>query len=66
MASDQELNLDRDLPVTPEDVAALRRLKAEVPSWLLLDWRELQALLPTEGLRERPVANDRWLPFSLD
>ena len=66
MASDQELNLDRDLPVTQEDVVALRRLKAEVPSWLLLDWRELQALVPTEGLRERPVANDRWLPFSLD
>lgn len=66
MASDQNLNLDRDLPVTPDDVAALRRLKAEVPSWLLLDWRELQALLPTEGLRERPVANDRWLPFSLE
>lgn len=66
MASDQELNLGRDLPVTPDDVAALRRLRAEVPSWLLLDWRELQALLPTEGLRERPLANDRWLPFSLD
>ena len=66
MASDQELNLDRDLPVTPEDVVALRRLRAEVPSWLLLDWRELQALIPAEGLRERPVANDRWLPFSLD
>ena len=66
MASDQELNLDRDLPVTPEDVVALRRLRAEVPSWLLLDWRELQALVPTEGLRERPLATDRWLPFSLD
>ena len=66
MASDQELNLDRDPPVTLEDVAALLRLRAEVPSWLLLDWRELQALVPTEGRRERPVANDRWLPFSLD
>lgn len=66
MASDQELNLDRDLPVASEDVSALRRLRAEVPSWLLLDWRELEALVPTEGLRERPLANDRWLPFSLD
>lgn len=66
MASDRELNLDRDLPVTPEDVEALRRLRAEVPSWLLLNWRELQALLPTEGLRQRPIANDRWQPFSLD
>lgn len=66
MASEPELDLDRDLPVTPGDVVALRRLRAEVPSWLLLDWRELQALVPTEGLLERPVANDRWVPFSLD
>jgi len=65
VASEPELNLDRDLPVTPEDVVALQRLRADVPSWLRLDWRELQALLPSEGLRERPLANDRWLPFSL-
>jgi hypothetical protein len=64
--SDRELNLERDLPVTPEDVVALRQLRTEVPSWLLLNWRELQALVPTEGLRERPPANDRWLPFSLE
>ena len=66
MASEQELNLDRDLPVTPEDVAALRRLRAEVPSWLLLTWRELHALVPAERLSVRATANDRWLPFSLD
>lgn len=66
MASEPELNFERDLPVTPDDVEALRRLRAEVPSWLLLDWRELQALVPTERLRERPLANDRWVPFSLD
>lgn len=66
MTSDQALNLDRDLPVTPEDVAALRRLRAEVPSWLLLDWRELHALIPSERTCFRPLANDRWLPFSLE
>ncbi len=66
VSSDQHLNLDRDLPVTAEDSAALRRLKAEVPSWLLLNARELHALIPPEGRRVRPVANDRWLPFSLD
>lgn len=65
MASDQELDLDRDLPVTPEDIAALRRLKGEVPSWLLLDWRELHALVPSERRFPRPLANDRWQPFSL-
>ena len=66
MDSDQDLNLDLGLPVTPDDVAALRRLKAEVPSWLMLNSRELQALIPPEGLRQRPIANDRWQPFSLD
>ncbi len=66
MTSDQVLNLDRDLPVTPDDVAALRRLRAEVPSWLLLNWRELQALVPLDRVRSRPLANDRWVPFSLD
>lgn len=74
MASDQELlNLDRDLPVTPEDVVALRRLKAERPSWLLLSSKELlelsrqlHALIPPGRLRSRPIANDHWQPFSLD
>jgi hypothetical protein len=64
VASDQELNLDLGLPVTAEDIAALRRLKGEVPSWLMLDWRQLQALLPP-GVSTRPVANDDWQPFSL-
>jgi hypothetical protein len=64
MAADQNLDLDRDLPVTPEDVEALRRLRAEAPSWLLLDWRQLQALLPPD-VSTRPVANDDWQPFSL-
>ena len=66
MASDQELDLDRGMPVTPEDVKALKRLRAEVPSWLMLSSRELQALIPSERMRARPIANDRWLPFSLD
>lgn len=66
MAADQELDLDRGLPVTPEDIVALRRLKGEVPSWLMLDWRQLQSLVPPEREHERPLANDRWLPFSLD
>lgn len=66
MTSDQALNLDRDLPVTPDDVAALRRLRSEVPSWLLLDWRELHALIPLDRVRSRPLATDRWVPFSLE
>lgn len=66
MASEQELDLEHGLPVTPADIVALRRLKTEVPSWLLLDWRELRALIPYERRRARALANDRWQPFSLD
>ncbi len=66
MASDHALNLDRDLPVTPEDVAVLRQLRAQVPSWLTLTWQELQALVPPERAGSRPLANDRWQPFSLE
>lgn len=66
MASDQELNLDCDLTVTREDVEALRRLRAEVPSWLLLDWRDLHALIQDRGASRRSLANDNWRPFSLE
>jgi len=66
VASNQELNLDRGMPVTSEDVEALKRLRTEVPSWLLLDWRDLHALVPPRQASARPLANDRWLPFSLD
>jgi hypothetical protein len=65
-ASDRLLDLDRDLPVTPEDVAALRRLRAELPSWFALDARELEALIPADALDRRPLARDEWEPFRLD
>ena len=66
MASEQALDLELGLPVTPDDIEALRRLRAEVPSWLLLDWRELHAMIPDQCLLARPMANARWQPFSLD
>lgn len=66
MASDRRLDLDRDLPVTREDVEALRRLRADVPSWLSLDWRDLHALIADDAVDRRAVANDNWEPFSLD
>jgi hypothetical protein len=66
VASDQYLDLDLGLPVTPEDVEALRRLRSDVASWLLLDSARLQALIPPGGRRTRAVANDRWEQFSLD
>jgi hypothetical protein len=60
------IDLERDVPVTREDVEALRRLRADVPSWLALDYRELAAILPPDALDRRPVARDTWEPFSLD
>ena len=64
--SDRCLNLERDLPVTPADVEALRRLRTEVPSWLTLTPEELEALIPPGALDRKPLAKDDWKPFSLD
>ena len=64
--ADQRLDLERGLPVTPEDIAVQRRLRLEAPSWLELDWRELVAMVPPNALDRRPVARDAWAPFSLD
>lgn len=60
------LDLDRDLTVAPEDVEAMRRAARDVPSWLLLDPDELEALLPPDALDHRPLARDTWPPFSLE
>lgn len=64
--SDQSLDLDRDLPVTPADVAALRRLRADVPSWFSVEWRVLDALVAPDALDRRPLARDTWTAFSLE
>ena len=63
---DWVIDLDRDLPVTPADVAALRQARRELPSWLDLDYRELEALLPPDALDRRPTAKAGWRPFTLD
>lgn len=52
--------------MTPADATALRQLRAESPSWLLVDWRILAALVPSGALDRRPPADDRWRPFVLD
>jgi len=64
--SDRQLDLDRDLPVTREDVEALRRLRADLPSWFSADWRELEALDNSNAPERRPTANETWAPFSLE
>lgn len=66
MDSEHRLDLDRDLPVTQDDVDALRRLRTDVPSWFSVDWRELHALVAYDAIDRRPLANDAWAPFSLE
>ena len=66
LRADQHLDLDRGLPVTQEDIAVQRRLRLESRSWLELDWRELDAMLPPNAPDRRLVARDSWAPFSLD
>jgi len=60
------LDIEHDLPVTSEDVEALRRLRAETPSWFSVDWRELDGLVTSDALDLRSLADDTWVPFSLD
>ncbi len=63
---DRAIDLDRDVPVTPADVAALRQARRELPSWLDLEYRELEAVLPQDALDRRPTAKAAWRPFTLD
>lgn len=65
MDAERALDLDRGLPVTPQDVEALRQARAGTPSWLLLDWRELLQAIPPAARRTRPLATDDWRPFHL-
>jgi len=61
-----DLDLDRDLPTTADDVRVLAELRAHVPSWLTLDPAKLETLLGDAALVRRPVAQDDWPPFSLE
>jgi hypothetical protein len=64
--AEQMLDLDRDLPVTREDVEAQRRLRADLPHWFTLDASELDLLSGGDALDRRPLARDAWKPFSLE
>lgn len=57
------LNLERDVPTTRQDVEALRRLRRETPSWLLLPPEAVDALLPAAGLAHRPTTSPGATPF---
>lgn len=59
------IDLERDVPTTAEDIAALRRLRAETPSWLSLAPDELEALVPVDALDRRPPTRPNARPFTL-
>ena len=58
-------DLGRDVTTTAEDVAVLRRLRAETPGWFSLTPDELLALLPREALDRRPPTPAAARPFVL-
>jgi hypothetical protein len=64
-AKEGPLNLERDVPTTGNDVAALRRLRREIPSWLSLTPSEFDALVPPGALDRRPSTSPNARPFTL-
>ena len=59
------IDLQRDLPTTPEDVESLRRLRRETPSWFFLSPVEFEALVPEGALDRRRVTRQDARPFTL-
>lgn len=57
------IDLERDLPTTPDDVRALREGRADVVSWLGLTAGEIDAILPEDAPLRPPPGPE---PFSLD
>lgn len=64
-ASGGPLDLARDVPTTPLDVAALRQLRLETPVWFSLTPVEFEALIPPGALDRRPVTRPDARPFTL-
>jgi hypothetical protein len=60
------LDLDRDIPTTPEDVRVLRELRRTTAGWLELTAEQIDAILPAGALERRPAAPPGRRPFSLD
>ena len=59
------IDLERDVPTTAEDVEALRRVRRETPSWLLLPPDVVESLLPAGALDRRPTTSANATPFEL-
>ena len=65
LADDGIIDIQRDVPTTPEDVQALRRLRQETPSWFALSAAEFEAILPEGALDGHPVMRPDARPFTL-
>jgi hypothetical protein len=64
--SDAEpLDLERDVPTTADDIAALRRGARTTLSWLSLPYAQLSALIPRGAIERRPPIRDDAKPFTL-
>lgn len=59
------LDLESAVPTTPADIEALRRVKRDTPTWLLLTPAEIDALLPSDALDRRSVTAASATPFEL-
>lgn len=67
MSSTSNRNRDLELEAaTPEEVAALRAARISAPSWLSLDWRVIDELLPPSAKQRPQLAQTAWRPFTLD
>jgi hypothetical protein len=64
-ADEGVIDIQRDVPTTPEDVEALRRLRRETASWFPLSPAEFEALVPEGALDRRPVMRPDARPFML-
>ena len=63
--SQSPLDLERDVPTTADDIAALQRLRRDVPFWFSLTPAEFEALVPPGALDRRPVTRHDARPFTL-
>jgi hypothetical protein len=61
----EPLDLARDVPTTPQDVAVLRRLASETPSWFSLTPAKIAAITPRDALDRRPTTPSHARPFTL-
>jgi hypothetical protein len=59
------IDLERDVPTSPDDIAVLRRLRGESPSWFSLTPGEIDALLPDGARTRRPAIREDAKPFTL-